>query len=194
MKLLFTLLLILLAGQLRAQELLGKVFDERKCPIGGASVKVCIGDVVIEETVTDWAGNFVLRPMVYTGYNIKVSCRGYEAASVLDIRLSCKEPTIVSVDMSRFTDICKIDMHYHLLWCLSCDGRSDGNLYVVDSVIIPEPQPKRFYASVYNPASGTIDNDYMKYLPYTGFNDVIAVAGGHYQKQRGDNLPTLGGR
>ena len=88
MRSLFALLLSLFSIQLSAQELFGHVLDERKEPVVNASVCVYKDGIVMAITVTDYDGNYTVKPLEPGCYDVGVFYVNHDAAYICDVILT----------------------------------------------------------------------------------------------------------
>lgn len=98
-------ILILVAGcftQLSAQgtgSIQGTVLDDKNEPIFNAVVEVYLGGVVKAGTVTDFDGNYVVKPLLTGRYDVKVKSLGFKDNIVTNVVVAPNKITEVKIKM-----------------------------------------------------------------------------------------------
>jgi len=93
MKTITTLLLTLATTQAIAQEIAGRVLDEKNKPLIYAVVKAYKGQALTGGTITDFEGNYSIKRLQPGNYNILVCYAGYDSILVKDVVAIAKEIT-----------------------------------------------------------------------------------------------------
>ncbi len=76
---------------LRAQSISGRVLNDRKEPMISASVMVLRNDSLKGGTVTDYDGNYVIKPIEQGIYHIQVVSMGFDSVLQTGVRVSVNE-------------------------------------------------------------------------------------------------------
>lgn len=107
MKRLLTMLVLLVAGwpqamaQGAAGAIIGTVTDENNDPVINAQVQVSSGGVVKGGAVTDFDGNYVIKPLMPGTYDIKVNYIGYKENLTKGVLVQLGNNTTVNVKLKR---------------------------------------------------------------------------------------------
>lgn len=107
MKRLLTMLVLQVAGwsqamaQGAAGAIIGTVVDENNDPVINAQVHVSSGGVAKGGTVTDFDGNYIIKPLMPGRYNVKVNYLGYKENLTTGILVQPGNNTTVNVKLKR---------------------------------------------------------------------------------------------
>lgn len=95
------LLMLMITLQSTAQEIAGKVVDEKKEPMLSACVLALRGDTVIQGTVTDFDGNYNIRKLTPGYYDLLVTFAGYDSVLITKLIVAPGNLTTQNVSMVR---------------------------------------------------------------------------------------------
>lgn len=107
MKRLLTMLVLLVAGwsqamaQGAAGAIIGTVVDENNDPVINAQVQVSSGGVIKGGSVTDFDGNYVIKPLMPGRYEVKVNYLGYKENLTTGVLVQPGQNTKVNVKLKR---------------------------------------------------------------------------------------------
>ncbi len=101
MRAILTLLSALISFQSMAQEIGGKVIDEKREPMISAVIQVYAGGVLKGGSVTDYDGNYVIKPFEPGFYDVLVIYSGYDSMFTNKVLVSPDQLTIVNFNLSR---------------------------------------------------------------------------------------------
>jgi hypothetical protein len=76
-KLLYLFVLTLLLGKVNAQEILGSVKDNKGEPVVNASIAVMQNGKLVGGAISDWDGNYSIKPLPPGNYDMEVTYTGY---------------------------------------------------------------------------------------------------------------------
>ena len=95
-------ILVLLACQtaIFAQELKGKITDERNKPIYRAHIQLLRDGVIKNRAFTDWRGNYHIWPIAQGGYQALISVDGYDRI-IRDINIKTIDTMYVHFAMHK---------------------------------------------------------------------------------------------
>ncbi len=166
---LFLLIFIALSGAAFAQgELAGRVLDEKKEPMINATVQVYRGGIQMGGIITDWDGNFLIKPLDAGNYNVLVLYAGYDSVMITDVVVSQGQRTTQNFSMSRKTNVVK------------------GN-FVIRAYKKPLVDQDK-------PASFIMTKEEINTVPTNQVNDLISTNSNVYQQTRGGGLSIGGAR
>ncbi|HEY9177776.1 MAG TPA: von Willebrand factor type A domain-containing protein [Flavipsychrobacter sp.] len=107
MKRLLTMLVLLVAGwsqamaQGAAGAIIGTVTDENNDPVINAQVQVSSGGVIKGGSVTDFDGNYIIKPLMPGRYEVKVNYLGYKENLTTGVLVQPGQNTKVNVKLKR---------------------------------------------------------------------------------------------
>ncbi len=154
-----------LSGSALAQEILGTVIDKKtKEPLVNASISVKQGGISKGGAVTDFDGNYSVKPLEPGFYDVTVSYAGYQVQTRTGVIVSPGAKTGLDVTLSSENILKEAIIKYR---------KPVVNKYVDNRVMTAEE---------------------IKNKPTTQTADLVALAPGAYQKQRGGELNSDGGR
>jgi hypothetical protein len=147
----------------------GKVLDEKKQPLDGASVKVFQGGLLKGGAKADLSGNYRVKPLDAGKYEVHVTFVGYPKRIITDVLVSNDKVVGVNIQMEKPS------------------GKSiDPNKVVITA-------NKRKLVDV--DTRGVITKDQLKVLPTVNIGDQAALAGSVYQQKQGQTgISISGGR
>ena len=100
------LLLNIMALQAGAQEIFGKISDQRKEPLIDAEVLMMQGNVVKYATCTDYDGLYIAKPLQAGMYNVTFLFTGYDSVTIQNVIVSDGRTT-VNTDLGAAVGISK---------------------------------------------------------------------------------------
>lgn len=155
------------SGSAFAQEISGKVLDEKKEPLINAAVQVFKGGILMGGTVTDYDGMYTVKPLDPGYYDVLVQYTGYDSALRTGVVVSTGR-TPVNFNMAR---------------------HDATNLKAITIVQYRKP-----LIDQEDPSKRVMTSAEIAVLPTTQIADLVALAPGLYQKQRGGNVNMGGAR
>ncbi len=157
-----------LSGSVFAQEISGRVLDEKKEPLPSAVVQVYQGGILKGGNVTDYDGNYTIKPLDPGFYNVLVLYTGYD--SVL-------ETGVVVTPGARTT------RNYNMT-------RHNAKELKTITVIAYKKQ----LVDQDNPGSHILMKEEINNIPTKDVTDLVALSPGLYQQKRGANVNVGGAR
>ncbi len=155
-----------LSGSVFAQEIAGRIIDETKLGIINATVQAFQGGILKGGNVTDYDGNYFIKPLESGTYDVLITYIGYDSIWVKGVPVSPDGTTKINREMKK---------------------PSTGILLKVATVtayknpVISD-----------NPGKTAFSTADIAKLPTTNVNDIASQAANTYQAQRGGGL-SLGG-
>ncbi|MBX2906337.1 MAG: von Willebrand factor type A domain-containing protein [Taibaiella sp.] len=101
------LLMLMITLQSTAQEIAGKVVDEKKEPILSALVVVLQSGIHVQQNVTDFDGNYNIRKLTPGYYDLLVTYAGYDSVLITKLTVVPGKVTTQNVSMVRNSDSLK---------------------------------------------------------------------------------------
>jgi hypothetical protein len=98
---LLLIILIGLSGSSFAQEISGRVLDEKKEPLPSAVVRVYQGGILKGINGSDFDGNYTVKPLDPGYYDVLVSYTGYDSLMVTSVIVSPGQRTTQNFNMTR---------------------------------------------------------------------------------------------
>ena len=160
-----------LSGTAIAQEIAGRVLDENKQPMINAAVQVYQGGIQKGGIITDYDGNFEIKPLEPGYYDVLVLYTGYDSALVTKVVVAPGQRTTQNFSMQKIN---------------AGAGKSIRGIVVTAY--------KKPLVDIDKPASRILTGDEIKTLPTTQMTDVASTAAGAYQSQRGKDVNLSGAR
>ena len=108
MRKVITLLSALISFHSMAQEIAGRVLDEKKEPVTSAVIQVFTGGILKGGTVTDYDGNYLIKPLEPGYYDVLVIYSGYDSIFTNKVLVSSDKRTSVNFCMSKINSRPKI--------------------------------------------------------------------------------------
>ncbi len=167
MKKTFTLLLILLALHSAAQEIAGRILDDKKEPMINATVMVLQGEILKGGNVTDFDGNYVIKPLEPGIYKVLALSLGYDSLIVTDVVVSPNATTALNFNMTM------IRSHQLKSMCIITYKKELVN---------------------HNEKTQILRHDELRTMPASTVNDIASTGSAVYQQNRGGALNFAGGR
>jgi len=156
-----------LTGSAIAQEIAGNVRDEKKEPLINATVQVYQGGILKGGVITDFDGNYVVKPLDPGYYDVLVLYAGYDSMMITKVVVAPGNRTTQNFDMKKHTV-----------------GLTE---FVVRSY-------KKPLVDIDKPASQILTKEEIAVIPTTQVSDLAATSANVYQAQRGGGLNIGGAR
>ena len=152
-----------------AQGISGRVFDEKKEPMINAVVQVfSSGGVSIGGNVTDFDGNYLIKPLEPGYYNVLVRYSGYDSMMITGVVVHNDAVTTLNFNMKK----------------------PQGKALPV-TVFVGYKKP---LVNVDDPGSHVMTSDELNTLPSQDVTDAVSLSPGLYQPQRGKDVNIGGAR
>ncbi|MES2702452.1 MAG: carboxypeptidase regulatory-like domain-containing protein [Bacteroidota bacterium] len=100
MKRILTTALLLCGLRTGAQEIRGKVVEDRKGPVLMATVLVCQNGILKGRTTTDLNGNYRVTPLEPGVYDVYLLCHGFDTSVTTGVPVTASDRTYVSAAFS----------------------------------------------------------------------------------------------
>ncbi len=155
------------SGTAFAQEIAGKVVDEKKEPMINATIQVYSGGIQKGGVVTDYDGNFVVKPLDPGYYDVLVLYAGYDSIMITQVVVSPGARTTQNFTMQRHTKEMKT------------------------FTIIAYKKP---LVDQDKPASHILTKEEIANIPTTQITDMVSTNSNVYQSKRGGDLNIGGSR
>ncbi len=155
-----------LSGSAFAQEIGGRVLDEKKEPLPSAVVQVYQGGTLRGGNVTDYDGNYTVKPLEPGTYDVLVLYSGYDSILVQNVRVNPGATTPLNFNMKLHT--------------VGLTG------VTVTSYKIPLIEQ--------GSTSRKMGKEEIKNIPTTEVSDLVALQPGTYQQKRGSDISFGGAR
>ena len=155
-----------LSGSVFAQEIAGRIIDETKQGIINATVQAFQGGILKGGNVTDYDGNYFIKPLESGTYDVLITYIGYDSLWVKGVPVSPDGTTKINGEMKK-----------------PSTGR-----------VLKEAKVTAYKIPVIsdNPGKTAFSKADIAKLPTTNVNDIASQAAGVYQATRGGGL-SLGG-
>jgi len=108
MRAILTLLSALISFPSLAQEIAGRVIDEKKESKASAVIQVYTGGILKGGTVTDYDGNYNIKPLEPGYYDVLVIYSGYDSMFTNKVLVSPDNRTSVNFALSKINGLPKI--------------------------------------------------------------------------------------
>ena len=168
---LFSVLLLIIFSSTaygQAGAITGRVLDDKKQPVIGAVVEVTEGNIKKGGAVTDYDGNYVIKPIDGGRYDVKISYTGYSAKLIQGVLVSAGHETDVNAELAE--DVKKLN----------------------EVTVVAYKAP---LINVNNPNATNIKTaEQIEKMPTRDTRDIAASAPGVYQSSRGADLNISGAR
>ena len=156
-----------LSGSAFAQEIAGRVLDEKKEPMISAAVQVYQGGILKGGTVTDYDGNYVVKPLDPGDYNVLVLYAGYDSVFVTNVVVSPGKRTTQNFNMQK-----------------------PQGVKLAGVIITGYKKP----LINHDGSTHILTKEEIKVIPTTEVSDLVALAPAQYQSQRGKDVNIGGAR
>ncbi|MCW3122280.1 MAG: TonB-dependent receptor [Flavipsychrobacter sp.] len=157
-----------LTGSAFAQEISGRVLDEKKEPMPSAVIQVYQGGILRSGTVTDYDGNYTVKPLDPGYYDVLVLYTGYD---------SIKETGVIVTPGARTTRNYSLSRH------------NDRELKTITVIAYKKPLVDQD-----KPNSHVLTSEEIKSIPTTEVSDLVSLSSGSYQQKRGGAINIGGAR
>ncbi|MES2704290.1 MAG: carboxypeptidase regulatory-like domain-containing protein [Bacteroidota bacterium] len=162
------IVLTALSGSSFAQEIAGKVVDDKKEPLLSAAVQVYSGGILKGGTITDYDGNYVVKPLEPGTYDVVVIYAGYDSFTTKGIPVTSGNRTSINVTMRR-----------------PVTGK------VLAGVTITYKKP---IVNIDRPGGTLMTRGEITKVATTDIKDVVALTPALYQQKRGTDVSIGGAR
>jgi len=164
---LFLLAFIALSGTAMAQEIAGRVLDEKKEPMLNAVVQVYTGGILKGGTVTDFDGNYTIKPLDPGFYDVLVMYQGYDSIITTKVVVTPGQRTTMNFNMTLHT-------------------KSLGPVEIREY--------RKPLVDKDKVGTTTLTNKEIATIPTNQITDVVSTTVGVYQSQRGADVSIGGAR
>lgn len=154
-----------LSGSSFAQEIAGQILDDKKEPLPSAVIQVYQGGILKGANVTDFDGNYLIKPLDAGTYDVLVLYAGYDSILVNNVIVTGGNRTTQNFTMAKHT---------------------------TGLPTITVKAYKKPLVNVDNPGGTTLTREELTKLPTTEVTDAASLGAGVYQNRRGGGL-NLGG-
>src|SRR5580698_2049405 len=96
-----------LSGSAFAQEISGRVLDDKKEPLPSAVVQVYSGGILKGGNVTDYDGNYTVKPLDPGFYDVLVIYAGFDSIMTTHVTVSPSQRTSLNFSMTRHSTLVK---------------------------------------------------------------------------------------
>jgi carboxypeptidase family protein/TonB-dependent receptor-like protein len=156
-----------LSGSTFAQEIAGRILDDKKEPLPSAVVQVYKGGILQGGNVTDYDGNYSIKPLDPGYYTVVALYAGYDSIIINEVIVSPGQRTSQNFTMSR-------------------------HIKGLPEVVVR--QYKKPLVDQDKPGSHILTKDEIAEVPTNEITDLVSLAPGSYQQKRGQDLNLGGGR
>jgi hypothetical protein len=164
---LFLFVTILLSGSAMAQEIGGRVLDEKNEPMISAVVQVYTGGILKGGTITDIDGEYTIKPLDPGYYDVLVIYTNYDSIFTNKVVVSPGQRTPMNFKMTR-------------------------HVKGLDVVIITDYKVPLVKAG--GGGSVTIDKTHIDHMPTNQVTDIVSTTKGVYQSKKGSDVSIGGAR
>lgn len=164
------LLLLCLCGVSYAQtgEIRGRVTEKGGAEgVPFASVAAMLNGVQVQATLTDFDGNYVIKPLNPAKYDVKVTCVGYTAKETRGVLVTTDKAAFVSFEMTKGVELKAVEI----------------TEYTVPLIDKGSPSTKK-----------TVTYEEIQAAPTRDVNSLASTTAGVYQKDEGGGLNIRGAR
>jgi Ca-activated chloride channel family protein len=170
-------LLVFLSSGLYAQSggIKGTILDEKGQPLISATIQISSGGIVRGGTVTDFDGNYLVKPLAAGSYDVKIAYLGYVTELIRNVAVIADQTTVVNKRLSRPK---------------GSDGKTE-----LKEVTIRSPRYVKPLIEPHQPSDRTVlTAQEIEKMPVRDLADQVATAPGVQKSGRGDNLNLAGSR
>ncbi len=157
-----------LSGSAFAQEISGRVLDDKKEVLPSAAVQVYQGGILKGGNITDYDGNYTIKPLDPGYYDVLVLYTGYDSILVTGVVVSGGNRTTQNFTMAK------------------PKGHELAGVTV--------KAYKKLLVDVDKPNSHILTKEEIAVVPTTQVSDLVALNPGLYQSKRGGDLNVGGAR
>ena len=153
-----------------AQGISGRVLDDKKEPLPSAVVQVFnSGGIAVGGNVTDYDGNYLIKPLDPGYYNVLVRYTGYDSVMITGVVVT--PGTITSAQNFIMKKPSGKELH-----------------------VFEVKEFKKKLVNVDNPGSRIMDATDIAKVPTNEVTDLVGITGGSYQAKRGSDVNMGGAR
>ncbi len=156
-----------ISGSTFAQEIAGRILDDKKEPAINATVQVYQGGQLKGGNVTDFDGNYIVKPLDPGNYMVMVLMMGFDSIVVTDVVVSPHGTTTVNLNLKK---------------------HSEHQLGPIEVIAFKKDLVN------HNEKTQVLTHEELKVLPYTNVADQASTGNNVYQATRGGALSFGGGR
>ncbi len=149
-------------------EISGRVLDEKKEPLINATIQVFSGGIQKGGMVTDYDGNYSIKPLDAGNYDVLVLYQGYDSMMTTGVIVSPNKTTTVNFNMKKKT--------------------TTLTTFVVTGYKVPLVDPNR------SGGSTVLTDKEIKSMPTTQVTDLVSTNSNVYQAKRGSDINAGGAR
>jgi len=157
-----------LSGSAIAQEISGRVLDDKKEPLPSAVVQVYSGGIYKGGNVTDYDGNYTIKPLDPGSYDVLVIYQGFDSIEITGVSVSPNLGTNQNFQMTRHTNVVKGE-------------------FIIKAYKKPLVDQEK-------PDAHILTKSEIDVIPTTQVSDIVSTTPGVYQQQRGANVSMGGAR
>jgi len=157
-----------LSGSAFAQEISGRVLDDKKEPLPSAAVQVYRGGIFKGGIITDYDGNYTIKPLDPGVYDVLVLYTGFDSIKVTDVVVTPGDRTTQNFTMAKPKG--------HQLATVIITGW------------------KKPLVDIDKPDKHILTKEDIAVVPTTQVADLVALTPGIYQSQRGGDTYAGGAR
>jgi len=155
---LLLVVLVGLSGSVIAQEISGRVLDEKKEPLPSAIVQVLQGGILKGGAAADLDGNYTVKPLDAGFYDVMVIYAGLDTSLTTGVIVSPGQRTTINVSLKRRSQQLK-----------------QINIIAYKKPLVDQDKP----------SSTILTKAEIETVPTNEITDLVALAPGVYQSQRG---------
>ncbi len=170
LRILLLLVSVVLSGSAFAQsgEIAGKVLDDKKEPLINAAVQIFQGGIAKGGTVTDYDGNYSVKPLEPGLYDVYVMYTGYDSMATVGVIVTSGNRTTVNFAMKKPS------------------GKTLKEVVIV--------QFKKPLVDQDKPNSHILTRSEIASVPTQDMTDLVSLSPGLYQQKRGGGINVGGAR
>ncbi len=155
------------SGTAFAQEIAGRVLDEKKEPMINATIQVFSGGIQKGGVVTDYDGNYLVKPLDPGYYDVLVLYAGYDSIMVTKLVVSPGARTTQNFSMQRHS--------------------KEMKTFTIIAYKKPLVDPDK-------PSAQILTKEEIAVIPTTQITDLVSTNSNVYQSKRGGDLNIGGSR
>ena len=156
-----------LSGSAFAQEISGRVVDDKKQELPSAVVQVYSGGILKGGTVTDYDGNYTVKPLDPGYYDVLVLYAGFDSILTTGVVVTPGQRTTMNFSMVKHVK-----------------GLKEVVITAYKKPLIDQDKP----------ASHVLTKEEIAVIPTNQVTDLVATTAGVYQNQRGSDVYIGGSR
>ncbi|MFI5196809.1 MAG: carboxypeptidase regulatory-like domain-containing protein [Chitinophagales bacterium] len=156
-----------LSGSAFAQEISGRVLDDKKEPLPSAVIQVYQGGILKGGNVTDYDGNYTVKPLDPGYYDVLVLYAGFDSIMVTEVVVAPGQRTTQNFTMARHVK-----------------GLKEFTVTAYKKPLVDQDKP----------ASKILNKEEIAVIPTNQVTDLVSTSAGVYQAQRGQDVHISGAR